>query len=179
MKFWQIATILFILVIPLTFVFQAYRFTSQFRQISKMRLGSSVFKTGQSIPTRFSCRGENISPPLFIYNVPQEAVSLALIMEDADTQGGPWYHWVVWNIHPKTVAILENTIPAKAVVGTNGAGGNRYQGPCPPSGTHRYFFKLYALDIDMNMPAGSSGMEIKRAMDGHVLGETYLGGVSP
>jgi len=142
-----------------------------------MKITSSAFEQNQSIPSKYTCDGENINPPLSVSGVPENAQSLALIFDDPDAPAGTWIHWVVWNIDPKTAEIPENSAPAEATEGTTSFGKPGYGGPCPPSGEHRYFFKLYALDtkLDLDLSAGADRLEA--AMKGHVLAEAELMGV--
>ncbi len=142
-----------------------------------MRLTSPEFKDNEIIPGKFTCDGLNVNPELKIYGIPDNAVSLAVILDDPDSVGGDWSHWVMWNIDPKTEIITENSVPADAVVGKTDFGDNKYGGPCPPSGTHRYFFHLYALDTILNIPENSTKADLLKAMEGHLVAETKLMGV--
>ena len=114
-----------------------------------MKISSSAFKNSEEIPIKYSCRGENINPPLLISQLPQSTESLALIVEDPDAPGNVYTHWLVWNIKIgicDSKLILENFNPDTSVVGRNSAGNISYIGPCPPFGVHHYFFRAYALD---------------------------------
>ncbi len=126
-----------------------------------MTIGSTAFEEGESIPEIYSADGNNVNPPLIIEDVPEEAVSLALIVEDPDAPSGTFTHWLVWNIDPKTTEIPEDSTPPESVEGFNDAGEPGYMGPKPPSGTHRYFFKLYALDkmLDLDNSAIKEDLE--------------------
>jgi hypothetical protein len=128
------------------------------------------------MPARFTCDGENINPSLEISGVPNEANSLALIMDDPDAPGGTWVHWVKWNIPPKTRMIGEGQEPA-GVSGKGSGGKLSYAGPCPPSGTHRYFFKIYALDTELNLAEGATKENVLNALAGHIVGEGELVGL--
>ncbi len=140
-----------------------------------MKITSSEFENGQNIAPKYTCDGENISPPLLISDVPNEAQSLVLIMDDPDAPMGTWVHWTLFNINPKITEIAEASAPQDAVQGkTNGA--NRYGGPCPPSGIHRYFFKLYALDIKLDLTAEANKAQIEQAMKEHIIAQTELVG---
>jgi Raf kinase inhibitor-like YbhB/YbcL family protein len=132
-----------------------------------LRVSSSVFKDGEFIPKKYTCDGENISPPIGIENIPVEATSLALIVDDPDAPAGTWVHWVVWNI-PVTHHIKENNI--HGTEGKNDFMQQHYGGPCPPSGTHRYFFKVYALDTLLELPAYSNKNSLEKAMSEHIIG---------
>src|SRR5512143_1241812 len=131
--------------------------------MTAMTMTSPAFKHGESIPSRHTCDGADVSPALAIANVPAGAKSLALIMDDPDAPGGMWVHWVVWNIDPATKEIGENSFPAGAKQGMNDFRKAPYGGPCPPSGTHRYFFKLYALDADLDLPAATTKASLERS----------------
>lgn len=143
-------------------------------------LKSSAFKDGKEIPSKYTCDGENVNPFLEIRNVPSGAQSLVLVIDDPDATGGEtWDHWVVFNIDPTTQYIEEDTIPHSSTQGGNSWGSARYGGPCPPegSGVHRYMFKLYALDIVLDLPRGTEKKEIEEAMRDHVMAETTLTGL--
>lgn len=138
---------------------------------------SSVFKEGQTIPERFTCKGENVNPPLELTGVPKNAKSLALIMDDPDAPMGTFVHWVVWNIAPQGKAIPEGALnPGVDGSGTSGRTG--YRGPCPPpgNGPHRYFFKAYALDLMLGLKPGSGKDALLEAMQGHVVASAELMG---
>lgn len=141
-----------------------------------MQITSSAFAAGAMIPVKYSCKGESVNPPLTISNVPTGATSLALVVDDPDAPSGTWTHWTVWNIAPTTATVVENSIPQDAVQGTNSAKNNFYQGPCPPSGTHRYFFKLYALDTMLELPASADVAALNASMAGHILASAELMG---
>jgi Raf kinase inhibitor-like YbhB/YbcL family protein len=142
---------------------------------AKMTITSSAFQEGANIPSKFSCDGPNTSPPLQIAEVPSGAKSLALIVEDPDAPSGLFTHWAVWNISPQTNAIAEGSAP-KGVYGTNDFGKSGYGGPCPPSGTHRYYFKVFALDRELNLPSGARRSQLDSAMKGHVVAQGQLVG---
>jgi hypothetical protein len=142
-------------------------------------LKSSAFKAGEFIPQKFTCDGENINPFLEIRNIPPEAKSLVLIMDDPDAPAGTWDHWLLWNIDPKTQYIPEDSVPPGARLGKNSFGRLNYGGPCPPRGSnpHRYMFKIYALDVVLELPEGASKQELLKAMEGHILDEEALIGL--
>ncbi len=142
-----------------------------------MQIASPEFKNNETIPGKFTCDGLNINPELKIYGIPDNTVSLAVILDDPDSVGGDWLHWAVWNIDPKTETISENSVPVGTNVGKNDFGENKYGGPCPGSGTHRYFFHLYALDTVLNIPENSTKADLLKAMEGHLIAETELMGV--
>lgn len=146
-----------------------------------MKLVSSVFHEGGSIPSLYTCEGKGINPPLEISSVPPNAKSLVLIMDDPDVPkslrpSGMFDHWVVFNIPPSTHKIAENATPP-GIQGQNTKGQNQYYGPCPPDRQHRYFFKLYALDAMLSLPAGSTKAEVEKAMAPHILAQCQLIGL--
>ncbi|TSC57152.1 MAG: PEBP family protein [Parcubacteria group bacterium Greene0416_79] len=140
----------------------------------EIKLMSTAFPQNGKIPARFTCDGENLSPPLLIRGVPAGAKALALIMHDPDApRAGGWTHWVKWNIPPSAVAIGEGEEPA-GVSGRGTGGAFAYQGPCPPSGTHRYIFTVYALNAELSLSEGATKTELEAAMAGHTLGTGEL-----
>lgn len=141
-----------------------------------LKVTSSAFENGSLIPSRYTCDGENINPDLEISGVPQEAKSLVLIVDDPDAPMGTFSHWLVWNISPSVGKIAENSMPEDAVVGRNDFGENSYGGPCPPSGEHRYFFKVYTLDTVLELDPSVGRKELLRAIDGHILAKGELMG---
>ncbi|HEX8960865.1 MAG TPA: YbhB/YbcL family Raf kinase inhibitor-like protein [Geobacteraceae bacterium] len=144
--------------------------------MSELKIASSAFTHDGSIPARFTCDGGDASPPLIVENVPVSARTLALIVDDPDAPAGTWVHWVVWNIPASTREIHENSVPAASSQGKNDWGRNSYGGPCPPSGTHRYFFKLYALDTTLDLGAATTKRGLEKAMAGHILARADLVG---
>jgi Raf kinase inhibitor-like YbhB/YbcL family protein len=146
------------------------------KTMGDFKITSSAFDHEGSIPSRYTCDGANINPPLKIENVPSPAKSLALIVDDPDAPSKTWVHWVAWNIDPKIAEIKENSVPRGAVQGMNDFRKHNYGGPCPPSGTHRYYFKLYALDTMLDLGNHAEKMELEKAMKGHIIGQTELMG---
>lgn len=142
-----------------------------------MKISSPAFENNGEIPTKHTCDGENISPPLEIGEEPAEAQSLVLIMDDPDAPAGTWIHWTVWNIDSKTTDISENSVPAGATEGATSFGRPGYGGPCPPSGTHRYFFRLYALDKKLDLSPQADKSKLEEAMNDHVLAKGELLGL--
>ena len=142
---------------------------------AKMKITSSAFQQGGNIPSKFTCDGANTSPLLQISDMPSEAKSLVLIVDDPDAPSGLFTHWAVWNISPQTSAIAEGSTP-KGAQGTNDFGKSGYGGPCPPSGTHRYYFKIFALDREVVLPSGAKRSELNTAMKGHVIAQGELMG---
>jgi Raf kinase inhibitor-like YbhB/YbcL family protein len=147
------------------------------QMVEPLQLTSPAFSDNGNIPAKFTCDGEDASPQLDISGVPEGAKSLVLIMDDPDAPAGIWDHWIVWNIPAATTSIGENSLPSGAVQGRNGWGRSDYGGPCPPSGTHRYVFKLFALDTTLDLPAGSGKSEVEQAMQGRLLAHTTLTGL--
>ncbi len=138
-----------------------------------MKITSSAFENNGIIPSEYTCDGDDISPPLAISDVPKNSKSLAIIMDDPDAPMGTFTHWLVWNISPQKTQFAA----AEAIVfpqGRTSFGNTSYGGPCPPGGTHRYFFKLYALDETLHLKAGASKADLEKAMRGHVVSEATL-----
>jgi len=146
--------------------------------IPEIRITSPAFVQGGTIPARYTCDGDDICPELFWKNVPGEAVSLAMIVDDPDAPGGTWVHCVAYNISPADTGISTEEIAAgqEIVLGKNSWGKNDYGGPCPPSGTHRYFFKIYVLDKKLDLKPGATKEEVMNAMEGHILARGELMG---
>jgi Raf kinase inhibitor-like YbhB/YbcL family protein len=141
-----------------------------------MKLSSPDFKEGENIPARFTCDGKDVSPTLQIEGMPKEAKSLVVIAEDRDAPGGNFTHWLMWNIGPNFTEIVGNKPPSGAVQGVNDFGKNKYSGPCPPPGLHRYYFKLYALDTTLDLPRKSKRKAIDSAIKAHIIAEATLMG---
>lgn len=146
-----------------------------------MRLISSSFSDGGFIPKKYTCDGEDVSPPLSWDGVPVGAASLALICDDPDAPAGTWVHWVLFNMPPGTTSLpeafpLDRELPDGARQGMTDFKRVGYGGPCPPGGTHRYYFKLYALDAMMALEAGATKWQLVKSMQGHILAETQLMG---
>ncbi len=139
-----------------------------------MKLTSPKFENGNKIPRKFTSEGDNINPTLIIEDIPAGTKSLALIVDDPDAPMGTWVHWVSFNI-PVVSQIDEDSIPGKQ--GINDFGRNDYGGPCPPSGTHRYFFKLYALDNVLDLNEGINKEALEEAVGGHILDKAELIGL--
>ena len=134
-----------------------------------MKLTSTAFADGSSIPKKYTCDGEDVAPPLAFEGVPANAKSLALVLDDPDAPAGVWDHWVVWNIPA-------GGGPSQGVTGRNSWGRSAWGGPCPPRGEHRYVFHLYALDSTMSLPSTAGSRELRAAMNGHVVAEATLTG---
>jgi hypothetical protein len=143
----------------------------------RLQIKSPAFQHSGAIPSKYTCDGADVSPPLAIADVPGKTRSLALIVDDPDAPAGTWVHWVVWNIAPGIREIPENSVPQGASQGTSDFGKQKYGGPCPPSGTHRYCFKLYALDVPLDLKPGATKGQVEEAMKGHVLAQSELVGL--
>lgn len=139
-----------------------------------LTITSAVFNNNGMIPARYTCDGENISPPLHIEGIPAAAKSLALIVDDPDAPGGTWVHWLVWDI-PVSHHLKENSI--HGMQGMTDFKIHTYSGPCPPKGTHRYFFKVYALDGLLHLPGSTARAQLERAMSEHILAYGELVGL--
>jgi len=144
--------------------------------MNALEIASPAFSTNGPIPSRYTCDGDDVSPPLLIRNLPPGTQSLALIVDDPDAPRRTWVHWLVWNIGPETKELAENRLPLHAVQGVNDFRRHTYGGPCPPSGTHRYYFKLYALDTKLTLGTGATKAALEAAMLGHVLAKAELVG---
>jgi Raf kinase inhibitor-like YbhB/YbcL family protein len=142
---------------------------------ARMKITSSAFQEGGNIPSKFTCDGSDSSPPLQITGVPSEAKTLVLISDDPDAPGGLFTHWLVWNIPTQTNSIAEGSAP-KGMHGTNDFGKSGYKGPCPPPGTHRYSFKIFALDRELDLRPGARRSQVDAAMKGHIIAQGELVG---
>jgi len=142
-----------------------------------MKIKSPDFENNGKIPAKFTGDGQDINPTLLIENVPENTKILVLIMDDPDAPVGLWVHWLVWNISPETTEIRKDSIPENAIQGKNSWGKNNYGGPMPPSGTHRYFFKIYALSESINLQEGATKQEIEKAMEGKIIEKSELIGL--
>lgn len=144
--------------------------------MDKLTIKSPAFENEGRIPEKYTCDGANISPPLWIRGVPEDAESLVLILDDPDAPGGVFDHWILWNVSPGIEELEEGQAP-DSVKGENDFGKLEYGGPCPPSGTHHYRFKLYALDSQLDLPEGSSKGDVEEAMEGKLIGQAKLVGL--
>lgn len=142
-----------------------------------MEIISPAFTHNGKIPAKYTCDGEDKNPPLKIAAVPQNAQSLVLISDDPDAPMGTWIHWLVWNIAPSVTEIAEDTVPEGGIEGTTSWNRTGYGGPCPPSGTHRYLFKIYALDCKLTLAPTAKIADLERAMEGHILDKAELIGL--
>lgn len=143
-----------------------------------MKISSSAFENNGKIPSKYTCDGEDIIPPLNFFDVPSNAKSLVLIVDDTDAPGGIWDHWIVYDISPSVAGILEGKAPA-GQPGLNSWGNTGYGGPCPPKGEHRYVFKLYALNDNTfpKYPTAPDKKRIEEAMEGKVIDQAQLIGL--
>lgn len=141
-----------------------------------MAVTSPAFANNGEIPAKYGCSGSNISPPLAIAGVPPGTKALALVVEDPDAPRGLFTHWVVWNIPPSSATVNEGQPPAAGVEGKNSYGNAGYGTPCPPSGEHRYFFNVYALDGVLNLPPSTGRQQLEAAMKGHIVAQAQLVG---
>jgi Raf kinase inhibitor-like YbhB/YbcL family protein len=143
--------------------------------MKKLSVNSSAFENNKFIPAKYTCDGDDVNPPLTIEGVPEGTKTIALIVDDPDAPMGTWDHWIVWNIPATASKIAENTVPGTE--GMNDFRKRSYGGPCPPYGTHRYFFKVYALDVKLDLSPTSRKRDVEKAMQGHVLAEGELVGL--
>src|SRR3989442_444678 len=148
---------------------------------AEIKLTSVAFKDGEPIPRAYTCDGVNISPPLEWSGVPKTAKTIAIVCGDPDAPAGTWVHWVLYNLPADKIGLIENTpateiLPGGGLQGTNDFKKIGYGGPCPPSGTHRYFFKLYALDAELSLKSGATKADLEKAMEGHIVSQGRLMG---
>jgi Raf kinase inhibitor-like YbhB/YbcL family protein len=143
-----------------------------------MRLTSAAFADGQRVPTRYTCDGDNVSPELEWFEVPEGTVTLALTCQDPDAPRGTFTHWVVWNLSPAKGGLDAGEVPTGARQGVNDFGNVGYDGPCPPRGhgTHHYHFTLYAVPMELGLPEGSTIEDLRAALDGNALARAELVG---
>lgn len=172
----RIKKIIIVLLIPVFVSINFIQVSAENYKLEEadMRLTSREFKHNEFIPKKFTCEGEDVNPALIIEGIPAGAKSLALIVDDPDAPMGTWVHWVVYNM-PVISRIDEDSIPGEQ--GMNDFGRGDYGGPCPPTGTHHYFFKIYALDADLNLKAGLNKQALEKAMQGHIADKTELVGL--
>jgi Raf kinase inhibitor-like YbhB/YbcL family protein len=159
------------------FLFCWYALHAEAIDMADIKISSSAFDHKGLMPSKYTCDGIDVNPLLALDNIPSGAKSLALIVDDPDAPRGMWVHWVVWNIDPGTEEIKENSVPAGANQGTNDFGKRDYGGPCPPSGTHRYFFKLYALDTKLSLGPDTTKAALEAAMKGHIIAQAEIIGL--
>ncbi|NWG03877.1 MAG: YbhB/YbcL family Raf kinase inhibitor-like protein [Syntrophaceae bacterium] len=148
-----------------------------FIKTEEFKIASPAFENQGHIPSKHTCDGANVNPPLKIENVPQGTQSLALIFDDLDAPRGSYVHWILWNIDPHVKEIKENAVPEGAVQGMNDFKRHPYGGPCPPKRAHRYIFKIYALDSPLKLNSNSTKTDLEKAMKGHILAQAQWTGV--
>jgi hypothetical protein len=141
-----------------------------------MQIISPAFRDGAPIPPQYTCKGPNVNPPLNILEVPASTKSLALIMHDPDAPIGDYVHWTIWDMPPTTETIAANSVPVGAIQGLNSSGENKYTGPCPPSGIHRYIFDLYALNSALSLPAATDRGALLNALKDRIIELSALTG---
>ncbi len=163
--YWLVGLIIIIILGAIFFVKSPPNNNSK----SNMKITSTAFTDGEKIPAEYTCDGQNINPPLTISGVPSGVKSLVLIVDDPDAPAGTWTHWTLWNIPPTTTEIAANSVPTGAVAGQTSFGQSGYGGPCPPSGSHHYWFKLYALDTTLNLPATTKVNDLMAATAGRIV----------
>jgi Raf kinase inhibitor-like YbhB/YbcL family protein len=151
------------------------------RDKPEIKLTSAAFKDGESIPRAYTCDGVNISPPLEWSGAPKTAKTIAIVCDDPDAPAGTWVHWVLYNMPAENIGLVENlpateSVKAGGFQGLNDFGKTGYGGPCPPSGTHRYSFRVYAVDSELPLKAGATKADLMKALEGHVLMQGQLMG---
>jgi Raf kinase inhibitor-like YbhB/YbcL family protein len=150
--------------------------------VMNMHITSIAFVESRPIPDKYTCAGPNVSPPLQWANAPAGVKSFALVVDDPDAPAGTWVHWVLYNLPPAMMSLAENLpsspeLPDGSKQGVNDFGQPGYGGPCPPPGKpHRYFFKIYALDMVLNLKSGATKRQVLNAMEGHILAQGQLMG---
>ncbi|MAH51712.1 YbhB/YbcL family Raf kinase inhibitor-like protein [Candidatus Pacearchaeota archaeon] len=142
-----------------------------------MKITSPAFQQNEKIPSKYTCDGPNFSPPLTISNIPSQAKTIALIVDDPDAPTKTWVHWVVFNIPVPSEAVEISEAGSPGISGGNDFGTTGYGGPCPPSGTHHYFFKAFALDTQLDLQEGATKQQVENAMQSHVLDNSELVGL--
>ncbi len=168
--------VIYVGLFVLVFIF-SYAMGQSGTKTDEFKISSFAFKNGGEIPKKYTCDGENVNPLLQFENVPAKAKSLALVFDDMDAPRGSYVHWILWNIHPNTKEIKENSVPEGAVEGMNDFKRHPYGGPCPPRRAHKYVFKIYALDSPLHLNPNSTKTDLEKTMEGHVLAQTQLMGV--
>ena len=143
----------------------------------KLKVTSPAFENNKTIPSKYGCDGSNVNPAVKIENVPPEAKSLALVLDDKDAPRGTYVHWILWNIDPMVREIHENSVPEGAIQGTNDFKKNTYGGPCPPTRPHKYALIVYALDVRLNLEPKSGKADLEKALEGHIIARGQLMGV--
>ncbi len=176
--------ILIVAIVLLFILFNSIAKTTLVSQNKNMKIASISFQNNTKIPSKYACDGDNVNPPLEFADVPKDAKSLVLIVDDPDALDGTFVHWVVYNIDPKTKEILENSVPKSAVLGMTDFGKPGYGGPCPPasprgepSGVHRYFFKLYAVNKVLSLISDAGKQAVEEDMKDNILDNAEIIGL--
>ena len=174
----SICTIVLVAIVAFIYVIKSDNVTTMphTSPTSSLTLASSAFDDGATIPALYTCKGKDLSPPLYISGVPSGTKSLTLTLEDPDTSIGTFDHWVVFNIDPSTSVIAEGMQP-NGILGKGTSGETAYVSPCPPSGIHHYIFSLYAVDTRLPLSFGVTKQQVLEAMKGHIIGTTRLVGM--
>lgn len=171
MKTWIIVIVIIAVVVGIFIInnnTSAPALEPETKNMQTLKITSTAFENSGNIPPKYTCDGEDVNPPLSVENIPAEAKSLAIIFDDPDAPAGTWTHWTVWNIEPASI-IAEANAPKGSTEGETSFGETGYGGPCPHSGSHRYFFKVYALDTKLDLPPKSSISELAEAIKGHTV----------
>lgn len=180
MKKFALTAILLLVAVVGAYFLILYRQTAAPENIdidtTSMKITSPVFENSRKIPSKYTCDDKNINPPLAVSGVPESAKSLVLIVDDPDAPMGTWVHWTIWNMDPALTEIAEDSVP-EGIEGVTSFDKPGYGGPCPHSGTHRYFFKLYALDTILSIRETSDKKALEEAMEGHTLASAELVGL--
>lgn len=167
-----------ILILGLLYIVRPLIFQKKSASVGgSMKLTSPAFEHNRKIPALYTCDGKGMHPPFTLTEVPEEAKSLVIIADDPDAPSGTFTHWVIWNIDPLMKEIGEGIVPDKSQEGTNSSGEVGYTSPCPPSGQHRYFFTLYALDAKLGLDGKAMKADVEKAIAGHVMAQSLLVGV--
>lgn len=145
--------------------------------MKQLQISSPVFKNRGTIPSKYTCDGEDINPPLIFENVPEDIQSLTLLVEDLDSYGKPWLHWAILNIDPRTTHVSEDSVPGNCIEIMTDFGKAEYGGPCPANGIHRYIFKLFALNQTLEVTEDTTLAEIYHAIEGHIIERAELIGL--
>lgn len=143
----------------------------------EMKIQSSAFENNGSIPSKYTCDGEEVNPPLEIKGIPAETESLALVVDDPDAPADTWTHWTVWNMGSGTERVEEDSVPPSGVEGKTDFGEPGYGGPCPPGGSHRYRFRIYALDSRLSLDSSAGRKELEEAMEDRIFDQALLTGI--
>ena len=167
--------------IPILVFFQVFLFSYAMGQgatkLEEWEISSPAFENGGKIPKKYTCDGANVNPPLKIENPPSNTKSLALVFDDIDAPRGSYVHWILWNMAPGVKEIREDSVPEGVVQGVNDFKKQYYGGPCPPRRAHKYVFKIYALDILLNLNPNSTKKDLQKVMEGHIISRAQLTGL--